>query len=92
MFWSRTGREARHQKVLDELLELDPADRRRRVDEAVAAGDVRASEVDQALRLAERLYALKMMTIPAADGGFRAGNASELEASGPDRSRRARAL
>ncbi|HEY5488175.1 MAG TPA: hypothetical protein VIK06_11035 [Candidatus Limnocylindrales bacterium] len=80
MFWSRTGREARRQKVLDELLEVEPADRVDRLQEAVTAGDVRANEVEQALRLVDRLDALRVMTIPRVAGGFRAVHASDLEA------------
>jgi hypothetical protein len=79
MFWSKSDREARRQKVLDELLEVDSADRRRRLDEAVAAGDVRAGEVEQALRLVARLDALRVMTIPHVNGGLRPGSESGLE-------------
>ena len=64
MFWNRSAREARRQKVLDELLALDPDGRRRRLDEAVVAGDVREVEIDQALRLVSRLDALRVMQIP----------------------------
>ena len=71
MFWSKTDREARRQKVLDELIEIEPVDRPSRLQEAVTAGDVRASEVDQALRLVDRLDALRVMSIPHVDGGFR---------------------
>jgi hypothetical protein len=78
MLWSRNSREARRQKVLDELLEVEPADRLTRLQEAVAAGDVRANEVDQALRLVERLDALRVMTIPHVAGGFRAAHAADL--------------
>jgi len=79
MFWSRTDREARRQKVLDELIDVEPADRVNRLQEAVTAGDVRADEVEQALRLVDRLDALRVMTIPHVDGGFRAAHASDLE-------------
>jgi hypothetical protein len=68
VFWSRGAREARRQKVLDELMELDPADRRLRLQHAVVAGDVRSGEVDQALRLVARLDALRVMTLPLTDG------------------------
>lgn len=78
MLWSRNSREARRQKVLDELLEVEPADRPTRLQEAVAAGDVRANEVEQALRLVERLDALRVMTIPHVAGGFRAAHAADL--------------
>jgi hypothetical protein len=85
MLWSRNSREARRQKVLDELLEVEPADRPTRLQEAVAAGDVRANEVDQALRLVERLDALRVMTIPHVAGGFRAAHAADLlEVGGAD--------
>jgi hypothetical protein len=62
VFWSRTRREARRQKVLDELLELDPSQRQARLELAVAAGDVRATEVEEALRLAHRLDSLRVMS------------------------------
>jgi hypothetical protein len=71
MFWSKTGRETRRQRVLDELIEIDPVDRPSRLQEAVTAGDVRANEVDQALRLVDRLDALRVMSIPHVDGGLR---------------------
>jgi hypothetical protein len=71
MFWSKTGREARRQRVLDELIEIDPVDRPSRLQEAVTAGDVRATEVEQALRLVDRLDALRVMSIPHMDGGLR---------------------
>jgi hypothetical protein len=64
MFWNRVRREARRQKVLDELLELDPNDRRARLEAAVAAGDVRADEVDSALQMVHRLDNLRGMTLP----------------------------
>jgi hypothetical protein len=83
MFWSKTGREARRQKVLDELLEIAPADRARRLEEAVAAGDVRAAEVEQALRLVDRLDAVRVMATPHPDGGPKAANASDLEIDAP---------
>jgi hypothetical protein len=72
MFWSKTGRETRRQKVLDELIEINPVDRPSRIQEAVTAGDVRANEVEQALRLVDRLDALRVMSIPHMDGGLRA--------------------
>jgi hypothetical protein len=65
MFWSRSGREARRRKVLDELLELDPQDRPGRLESAVASGDVRADEVHDALQLVSRLDALRLMTLPS---------------------------
>lgn len=64
MLWSRSRREERRQKVLDELLELDPEERPGRLEIAVATGDVRADEVDEALRLVHRLDELRVMTIP----------------------------
>ena len=64
MLWSRPRRDARRQKVLDELLELEPEERPARLEAAVAAGDVRADEVDSALRLVHRLEALEVMTVP----------------------------
>ncbi|MFI5259856.1 MAG: hypothetical protein ACHQ01_09660 [Candidatus Limnocylindrales bacterium] len=62
MFWSRTSREARRQDVLDELLELDPSQRQARLELAVAAGHVRANELEETLRLVRRLDALRVMT------------------------------
>jgi SpoVK/Ycf46/Vps4 family AAA+-type ATPase len=64
LFWTRHRREARRQQVLDELLALGPDERRGRLDQAVVAGDVRADEVDSALRLVGRLDALRVMTVP----------------------------
>jgi hypothetical protein len=64
VFWTRSRRQARRQQVLDELLALDPAQRRDRLDLAVAVGDVRADEVDEALMLVHRLDLLRVMTIP----------------------------
>jgi hypothetical protein len=77
VFWNRAAREARRQKVLDDLIELSQEERRRRLDQAVAEGDIRAGEVDQALRLVARLEALSVMTIP----GTRKAAASDGEAS-----------
>ena len=65
MFSMKSRREERRQKVLDELPELDPETRRSRLEQAVAAGDVRLDEVDSALRLVQRLEALSVFTIPA---------------------------
>lgn len=84
MFWSKTGREQRRQNVLDELLEIEPENRRSRLEEAVAAGDVRAAEVDQALRLVERLDALRVMSIPAFEGGLRSGSSDEIQTESVD--------
>lgn len=64
MFWNRAAREARRQKVLEDLIDLTPEERRLRMDRAVADGDVRADEVDQAIRLVGRLDALRVMSIP----------------------------
>jgi hypothetical protein len=51
--------------VLDELLGLDPSERRGRLELAVAAGDLQVDEVDTALRMVQRLDALRVMTIAA---------------------------
>jgi hypothetical protein len=64
VFWSRSRREARRQQVLDELLGLEPEKRSARLEVAVAAGDVRADEVESALRLVHRLDQLRVMTVP----------------------------
>ena len=64
MFWTRHSRDARRQKVLDELLDLDPGERRERLEAAVGVGDVHANEVDAALLMVNRLDALRVMTIP----------------------------
>jgi hypothetical protein len=68
MSWSRNGREARRQKVLDALIALAPDERQQFLEQAVAAGDVRSGEVDHALRLVARLDAVRIMTIPPVDG------------------------
>jgi hypothetical protein len=65
MFWMRDGRAKRRKKVLDELLDLDPVERRARMDAAVASGDVRESEVESALLLVRRLDVLRVMTVPS---------------------------
>jgi len=64
VFWNRAAREARRQKVLEDLIDLTPEERLLRMDRAVADGDVRADEVDQAIRLVGRIDALRVMTIP----------------------------
>jgi hypothetical protein len=69
MFWKKTEREARRQRVLDELMDLDTEGRRRRLETAVAVGDVRRAEVDQVLTLVGRLDGLRVMTIPASGDG-----------------------
>jgi hypothetical protein len=66
------GRAERRKKVLDELLELGPVERRRHLDDAVAAGDVRESEVESALLLVHRLDVLRVMTVPS-DGRLPGG-------------------
>jgi hypothetical protein len=71
VFWSRSNRQARRQQVLDELLTLEPGERRGRLELAVTAGDVRAGEVDAALQLVNRLDALRVMVVPA--GGLLPG-------------------
>ena len=68
VFSTKSRRDERRQKVLDELPELDPAARRSRLDQAVAAGDVRSDEVESALRLVQRLEALSVFTIPPMGG------------------------
>ena len=68
VFSMKSRREERRQKVLDELPELDPAARRGRLDQAVAAGDVRPDEVESALRMVQRLEALSVFTIPPIGG------------------------
>ncbi|HEX7491289.1 MAG TPA: hypothetical protein VF337_06265 [Candidatus Limnocylindrales bacterium] len=72
MFWMHDGRAERRKKVLDELLLLDPAQRRRHLDDAVTAGDVRESEVESALLLVHRLDVLRVMTVPS-DGRLPGG-------------------
>lgn len=71
MFWMRDGRSERRKKVLDELIELDPAERRTHLATAVAAGDVREREVDSALLLVHRLDVLRIMRVPS--GGLLPG-------------------
>jgi hypothetical protein len=71
MLWDRSGRERRHEQVLDELLELAPPDRPRRLAEAVAAGEVASDEADQVLRIVNRLDAMRTMTIPSAAANAR---------------------
>lgn len=68
MFWNKGARTARGQQVLDELIDVPAEDRRLHLYRAVAEGDVRAREVEQALRLVSRLDALRSMEIPSAYG------------------------
>ncbi len=68
MFWNKTARNSRRQQVLDELIDVPPEDRRIHLYRAVAEGDVRAREVEQALRLVSRLDSLRQMEIPTAFG------------------------
>lgn len=63
MFWNRSAREARRKKILDDLIELTPEERRLRMDQAVAEGDLPAGEVDQALRIVSRLDALRVQRV-----------------------------
>jgi hypothetical protein len=79
VFWNRAAREARRQKVLEDLIDLTPEERLLRMDRAVADGDVRAEEVDQAIRLVGRLDALRVMTIPGPRGA-----ATATDAANPD--------
>lgn len=65
MLWSRSDRDARRQKVLDELLEMDAEHRRRRLDLAVAAGEVHSDEMTATMQLVTRLDALRLMSVPA---------------------------
>ena len=80
MLWNRAAREARRRKVLDDLIELSPEDRRLRMDQAVAEGDVQAGEVEQALLLISRLDALRVMTVP---GTRQAASSIAAEANEP---------
>lgn len=90
MFWPRGRREERRQRVLDELLILDPANRRERLDLAVASHELRPEEVEPALRLVERLDRLREMRVPL--GGHLPGReyvpqsrsaAASMSVSGP---------
>ena len=90
MFWPRGRREERRQRVLDELLTLDPGNRRERLDLAVASHELRAEEVEPALRLVERLDRLREMRVPP--GGHLPGRenvpgsrsaAASMSVSGP---------
>lgn len=63
MFWKKSHHEESRQKVVHELLSMDPAERRGRLDRAVAEGKVNADQVDSMLRLAERLEGLRNFTI-----------------------------
>jgi hypothetical protein len=82
VFWTRPSREARRQKVLDELLELSPDERPARLEGAVAAGDIRADEVHAVLALVKRLDALSVMT-PYPVSGTPGGVAPEATAGLP---------
>ena len=97
MFWNKAARNARRQQVLDELIDVPAEDRRIHLYRAVAEGDVRAREVEQALRLVSRLDALREMEIPTAFGpgktrtaGAGQGAMTPAEADASNRSPRAR--
>lgn len=64
MFLKRATRTSRRQRVLEELLWLDPVDRERRIIAAVAAGDFGADEAEASLRLVTRLDSLREMALP----------------------------
>jgi len=64
VFWTRARREAQRQRVLDELITLDPGVRRQRLDAAVEAHELRAEEIEPALHLVQRLDRLREMTVP----------------------------
>jgi hypothetical protein len=64
VLWTRNSRRERRQKVLDELLSLDSVGRAERLEVALAAGDIRSDEVDEALRLVHMLDAVRVMTVP----------------------------
>jgi hypothetical protein len=87
VFWKRSHSAERRQQVLDELYGLEPAGRRARLDRAVAAGEVRAGEVDSTLRLVERLDALRFFTIhpddPEADPAAEPGEGAALPVGMP---------
>ena len=89
----KSRREERRQKVLDELFELDPAARRRRLDQAVAVGDVRPDEVDSALRLVQRLDALSVFaTGPTGGRPNKATSTDERSGRGKGRATASRGL
>jgi len=64
MFGKRGKRAAQRQRVLEELLWLEPAERERRVIAAVASGEFTADEVEASLRLVSRLDALRELKLP----------------------------
>ena len=64
MFWTRVRREERRQRVLDELLALDPGNRLGRLNAAVAAHEIRPEDVGPALKIVERLDRLREMRVP----------------------------
>ena len=75
MFRKRPSRPARRQQVMEELIDLDPLERRIRLNRAVADGDVRADEMEVLLRTVGRLDDLRVMAIPTA---YRRWPAEEL--------------
>lgn len=83
MFWKRSHHEESRQQVLHELLSMDPAERRGRLDRAVVEGEVNADQVDSMLRLVERLEGLRDFTIHLDDAGAGAAPApDEVTAAG----------
>jgi hypothetical protein len=64
MFPRLHGRSDRRRRIIDGLLELDPGVREQQMLEALAEGIVGVEEVDAALRLLDRLDALRAMRLP----------------------------
>jgi hypothetical protein len=66
VFWKKTSRLDRRQQVMEDLIDLDPLERRIRMNKAVADGDIRADEMESLLRTAGRLDDLRVMSVPTA--------------------------
>jgi hypothetical protein len=54
---------------MEDLIDLDPLERRIRMNKAVADGDIRADEMETLLRTASRLDDLRLMFVPTALSG-----------------------
>lgn len=82
MFGKQPNRVARRQRVLEELLWLEPVDRERRIIAAVASGEFSAEEMDSALRLVSRLDSLRTTSFPP--GGRLVGGRVGLVVTQPE--------
>jgi hypothetical protein len=75
VFGKKMPRQDRRQQVMVDLIDLDPLERRIRMNRAVADGDIHADEMEALLKTASRLDDLRVMEFPSA---YRSRPPSEL--------------